>query len=102
RDDLDDVPWKSPRDRGRSRKEYFERGIETRARPRRPGDEERTRAAAEEMAVHHQEDYTAEMIAMQMAEQDAVDRIGIDALGLEGRERGGAAIEQHVAPRRLV
>ncbi len=53
------------------------------------------------MPVHHQEDYTAEMIAVQMAEQDAVDRIGIDALGLEGRERGGAAIEQQVTPQRL-
>src|SRR5713101_7473003 len=94
--DLDDPPWISPGNRGRSRKEDFERGVETLARPRRSRDEERTRTAAQEMAVHHQENDTAEMVAMQMAEQDALDSIGIDTSCLKGRERGGAAIEQQI------
>src|SRR5262245_37856579 len=49
------------------------------------------------MPVHDEKNQPAEMIAVQVAEHHAVERIRIDALRFECGQRGGAAIEQHVA-----
>jgi hypothetical protein len=46
------------------------------------------------LGVHEQERQSAEVIAMQVGENDAVETVGIEAARLEGNQRGGAAIDQ--------
>src|SRR5262249_35037032 len=95
--DLHDAPMKLPLVGARSRKEYLERRVETRACARRPGDQERPLAAAEELRVEQEEGNGAEMIAVQMRQHDATDAVGVDAVCVQRDQRGGAAI--HEQPR---
>jgi hypothetical protein len=99
---------------GRARRELDEVGAEPAGRPggagkqdlhrrhhplasaRRPGDDERALAPAE-LAVEDEEGHAAEVVTVEVREEDAVDRGGIDAGALQGDERRGAAVDQDAA-----
>jgi hypothetical protein len=61
----------------------------------RPGKRERARALAE-MRLEHEVGDAAEMIAVEMRDQDRVDGAARNAEPLEPDQRGGAAIDQKV------
>ena len=63
--------------------------------PGRPGKHQRPRALGE-VGVEHEIRNAAEMIAMEMGDQDGVDRVARDAEALEPNERGRAAIDQEI------
>ncbi len=69
--------------------------------PGGPGDGQRTLASCQELGVEQQERQPAEMIAVQMRQDDAVDPQRIDALRLQRHQCGSAAIDQQGAARAL-
>jgi hypothetical protein len=85
--DLHHFPGKSPLVRAGSRKEQFERLIEPCARTGRSRDQQRPLASGEELGVQQEEGERAEMVPVQMREQDAVDRVRIDTARLERDQR---------------
>ena len=95
--DLFDPPGKAPFRAGRFGKEHFQRRIEPRPRPRRTGDQQRLFPAGEKLRVEQEERQPAEMIAVQMREDDRVDAVGIDALPFQRRHGRGAAVDQQRA-----
>src|SRR5579871_3333240 len=62
---------------------------------RRSGQRERPRALAE-MRLEHEIRNAAEMIAVEVAEEDRVDGVARNAEPLEPDQRGGAAIDQEI------
>ena len=99
--DLHHLPRKAPLVRGGARKEYLERRIQPCTRARRPRDQERPLALGKELGIEQEERKCAEMVAVQMREHDPIDAIGIEAVRLERDQRGGTAIDQERALRRL-
>ena len=99
--DLHHLPRKPPLVRGGARKEYLERRIQPCTRARRPRDQERPLALGKELGIEQEERKCAEMVPVQMREHDPIDAIGIEAVRLERDQRGGTAIDQERALRRL-
>jgi hypothetical protein len=53
---------------------------------------------AGELAVEDQEGQSAEMVPVQVGHCDRVDRVRVESLGLERRQAGRAAVDQHHLP----
>src|ERR1700730_7695226 len=62
---------------------------------RRPGDDKRT-GPARELCVEQKERQAAEMIAMEMRDQNKVDIVARDGKPLQRRQRRRAAIDQEI------
>src|SRR5438128_1945949 len=54
-----------------------------------------------ELSVEDQEGHAAEVITVQVREDDGVDRLRVHAEAAHRDERGGAAVEQHLRAGRL-
>ena len=68
-------------------KNTLERRVEPRARAGRTGDGERALAPRQELRVEQQERQRAEMVAVQMREDDAVDVAVVEPVRLERHQR---------------
>jgi hypothetical protein len=62
--------------------------------PRGPGDDQRTRAAADERGMHQQKRQTAEVVPVEMAHDDRVDGERVDAVTIHRYERRGTEVDQ--------
>ena len=60
------------------REQRLEGLVQPSARARRADDGERTRAAADPLGIEEKERHAAEMIAVEMRQDDEVDAVGID------------------------
>src|ERR1700730_17219709 len=76
-------PGKPPLVEGGQREEHLTRLIEPRPRSRWSGNHERPLASGEKLSIEQQEGEPAEMVTMQVREQDAVDLVRIDVARLE-------------------
>ncbi len=65
--------------------------------PGGPGDHERALASCQELRIEQQKRKPAEMVAVQVGQDDAVDPIVIDAAGLERDQRRCAEIDRQHA-----
>ena len=83
--------------RSRTREHRLANDVQALGQAGRACDHQRLRAAADELRVEQEEGQSAEMIAVQMADQDRRDRIGIDAPFADRDHGRRAAIDQHVA-----
>ena len=83
-----------PLERG---KEHFERRGDAVARTGRAGDEQRTVAPAQELRVEQQKRQAAEMVAVQVAQDDGIDGVRVDVARAQRNQRGGAEIEKNPA-----
>src|SRR5262249_162832 len=97
---LHEIEHKAALDLGGIRVERLHGRMEPVLEARRPRDAERLRPPAE-LAIENKERQAAEMIAMQMADDDQIDRVRIDAIALHADERGGAAIDQELRLARI-
>src|SRR5262249_52086394 len=77
--------------------ERFHRRLDAGPDPRRAGDRERAGAPAE-LAVQDEERQPAQVVPMEGAQDDRVDRSGIEPGALRGDQRRGAAVEEERAP----
>ena len=75
-------------------KKFSTARLDPRPRARRPGDDERTLAPHHQLRLDQEERQRAEMIAMQMREDDAVDLAVIEPARLQRDRRRRAAIDQ--------
>src|SRR5262245_6081927 len=91
--DLHELEWKAPLIGGGLRKEHFQRGFEPDARRRRTNNQKWARALLQELLLEQQEPHAAEMIAMQVRQDDSVDTAELEPTGLERHRRGRTAIE---------
>src|SRR5262245_61294578 len=64
------------------------------AKPRRPGNCERSRSFGDELRVEHKKGHAGEMVGVKMREQNQSDCVAIDAKPFQRDERRGAAIDQ--------
>ena len=92
--DLHDLERKAPRLVSAPREEHLERRLDPRPRAGRAGDDQRTLAPRHELRVEQQERQRAEMVAVQMRQDDAVDIAVIEPARLQRHRRGRAAIDQ--------
>jgi hypothetical protein len=76
-------PGKPPFVEGGQRKEHLTRLVEPRPRSRWSGNHERPLASGEKLSIEQQEGEPAEMVPMQVREQDAVDLVRINVVCLE-------------------
>src|SRR5487761_1430471 len=83
--------------RGRAREQRVAQRRETRLESFGSPDEQRPPALAHQLGIEQEEGRAAEMIAMEMSQHDAVDRIESDGRALQRDERGRAAIDQEAA-----
>ena len=90
---LDEVGGETPGHRRRAREEHLHRRLDAGADARRARDDQRPRAPAE-LAIQHEERHAAEVVAVQVAQDDPADLARIDAGALQRDERGGAAVEE--------
>ena len=81
-------------ERGRARKQHLQRPGSRSRRARRSGQTQRSRPPPYELCLEQQERQACEVVAVQMAEEDRVDRAGIDPEPPHGDHRGGAAVDQ--------
>ena len=93
------VERKAPLRLRRRGEEHLERGVDALARAGRPGDGERALAPRQILRVEQEERHAAEMIAVQMAQDDRVDRVRIDVAHAQRHMRRGAAIDQERSAR---
>ena len=61
----------------------------------RPGDGQRPLALGRQHRVDEQERHAAAVVAVQVGEQDGIDRVGGDPLLGQGDERGGPEVDRH-------
>ncbi|GCC48661.1 hypothetical protein chiPu_0032789, partial [Chiloscyllium punctatum] len=61
----------------------------------RPRDHQRPGAAGE-LRIEQEERQSGKMVAVEMRDQDQVDRVAVDLEPLQRRQRGGAAIDQEI------
>src|ERR1700678_804614 len=59
------------------------------------GDDQRP-AASRELGIEQEERQSGKMIAVKMRDQDEIDIVARDIEPLQGRQRGGAAIDQEI------
>ena len=85
--DLDELERKFPGICAGARKEHLARRIEPLARARRTGNGQRARAQAQQLGVEQEERQRAKVVAVQMAENNAVYRVRVDVPGLKGDKR---------------
>src|SRR3954471_269339 len=90
--DLFDLQRKAPFRRARAWKEHLHGGREPGTRAGRTRDHQRFIAPGEELGVKQKERQSAEMIAMQMSEDNPIDGGWIDAARVQRDHRGSAAI----------
>src|SRR5262245_33416813 len=64
------------------------------AKPRRPGNCERSRSSGDQLRVEYKKRHAGEMVGVKMREQDQIDCIAIDAQPFHRDKRRGAAIDQ--------
>src|ERR1700736_397455 len=86
-------PGKPPLVEGGQRKEHLTRLIEPRPRSRWSGNHERPLASGEKLSIEQQEGEPAEMVTMQVREQDAVDCSKIDVAVIERNQGCTTKIE---------
>ena len=67
------------------------------ANARRSGNRQRSRTLGNKLRVEHEEWNPAEVIGMEVREQDEIYRGAVDAKPLHGDQRGRAAIDQEPA-----
>src|SRR5215510_3551688 len=91
--ELHHTPGKSPLISRRSREEYFEQLIEACSRAGGASNQQRPLAACKELSVQQEERKRAEMIPVQMRQQDAVDTVGVETMRLERDQRRGAEVD---------
>lgn len=89
-----DPELEAPRLGGRPWKQTFHGGGQALFRRSRSGDEQRLVALADVIGVQKEERQTAEMVAVQVRQQNAVDAVGIDAESIDGNHRRRAAVDQ--------
>src|SRR5262245_42183202 len=94
--ELDEIGLESTRHPGRAREQHLHRCRQPLPSARRAGDGEE-RLAPRELAVEDEEGEPAEVVAVQMREEDAADGDGIDAGRLERDERCRAAVDEDAA-----
>ena len=99
--DLHDLPGEPPPGRGRAGKQQFKRRVEPSARAGRAGDEKGAAAPALMLRIDEQEGQPAEVVAVQVGDNDTVKAVRVDAARAERHHRGGSAIDQHRRIRRL-
>src|SRR6187397_3237586 len=85
--DLDELDRKFPGICAGARKEHLARRIESLACARRAGDDDWARAQAQQLGVEQEERQRAEVVAVQVAENNAVYRVRVDVPGLKGDKR---------------
>src|SRR5690606_2571949 len=79
---------------GGTGKRRFHLALEPARQARRSGDQQGRSAPGGELPVQHERRDAAEMIGVEMGDQDRVDRIGIDAEPLYADHRACAAVDQ--------
>src|SRR3954454_8873372 len=92
--DLQRLQGESPLVAGGTRKESLQRHVQPRAGSGRPGNQQRAFAPSQELRVKQKEWQAAEMVAMQMGQDDAIDASVIEAQRFERHQRRGAAIDK--------
>src|SRR3954468_1430933 len=92
---LGDLEGKAPLVVGRAGEENLEGGAQALRRSDRPENGERLVSPAVELRVEEEEGQAAEMVSVQVAEDDAVEAVRIEPHALQGDERGRAEIERH-------
>src|SRR5262249_32041526 len=95
--DFHHLPGKVPFVGGRAWKKHFHCLIEPRPRARRSRDQKRPLTLGQELRVEQEERQPAEMIAVQMRENDTVNAVEIDTARLERHQRRCSAIDQQRA-----
>jgi hypothetical protein len=63
--------------------------------PLRAGDDQRSRSLGE-LRIEQEERQPCKVVALEMRDQDQVDIVAIDLEPVQGRQRGGPAIDQEI------
>src|SRR2546425_9338408 len=100
-DDLANLGVELPLDLRGAGEEDFHRLDEALAKARRADERERRRPPAVELRVQNEEGEAAEMIAVEMRDEDGADAVGIDAEPPHRDHARGAALDQERAGGRL-
>ena len=86
-----------PIDSDRSGIEDLHRFLDALPQARGAGDAERGFPTADELGVEDEKGYAAEMVAVEVGDQDAIDRGGADPCAFHRNQRRGAAVEQQAS-----